>query len=319
MKSIQALAGGIYCIDTHQHRPGLAAAYLVGEAGRYAMVECGTSPSVPYLLEALRSLGVTPDQVDYLLPTHAHLDHAGGAGALLRELPRARLVAHPRAAPHLIDPDKLIAGATAVYGAEAMTRMYGEIAPVPAARVTAAGDGFKLSLGSRELVFVDAPGHARHHYAIWDAATCGWFSGDVFGVSYRDFDGGERPFLIPTTTPVQFDPAAWNATLDRLLAVHPQRIYLTHYGCIEQPAALADDLRRGLAEYCRIADKFAAAPDRHRWLIDALTDYHLTELARLDAPITEARARQLLALDMELNVQGLEVWLTRRQKTGTAA
>ncbi|HET7161778.1 MAG TPA: MBL fold metallo-hydrolase [Rhodanobacteraceae bacterium] len=307
----------IVCIDTGQHRPQMAACYLVGGDGHYAFVESGTSLSVPGLLDTLEELGVDRGAVDYVMPTHVHLDHAGGAGALLRKLPNARLVIHPRGARHMIDPSQLIAGATAVYGSEAMRSTYGEIVPVPESRVIVADVApdrdFELLLGNRRLQFIDAPGHARHHYAIWDEASRGWFTGDVFGLSYREFDSEDGNYLVPTTSPVQFDPEAWNATLDRLLGKSPAHVYLTHYGRVDAVPELVRDLRQGLVAYQRIARMHADAPDRHARLYGDLMDFHLDQLRARGNPVSEARARELLDIDVEINAQGLEIWLDRRK------
>ena len=311
----ELLNDDIVCIDTAQHRPRMAACYLIGGDGHYAFVESGTSLSVPLLLDTLVELGVPRDAVDYVMPTHVHLDHAGGAGALMRELPKARLVIHPRGARHMIDPSVLIAGATAVYGEDAMRATYGEILPVPESRVLVADVGvdrdFELKLGDRRLLFIDAPGHAKHHYAIWDEASRGWFSGDVFGLSYREFDHAGRNYLMPTTSPVQFDPAAWETTLARILASHPEHIYLTHYNRVDAVVELADDLRAGLAAYQRIAHANAGAQDRHARLYADLMDFHLGQLRERGNPLSEARERKLLDIDVEINAQGLEVWLDR--------
>jgi glyoxylase-like metal-dependent hydrolase (beta-lactamase superfamily II) len=316
----EILNDGIVCIDTAQHRPRMAACYLVGSNGRYAFVESGTSLSMPLLLRTLAELDVPREAVDYVMPTHVHLDHAGGAGALMRELPNAKLVVHPRGARHMIDPSVLIAGATAVYGEEGMRATYGEILPVPKSRMivadVAADRDFELQLGARRLLFIDAPGHARHHYAIWDEASRGWFTGDVFGLSYREFDHAGRNYLIPTTSPVQFDPVAWETTLARILAREPRRVYLTHYSRIGAIRERADDLREGLAAYQRIARTHADAPDRHTRLYAELMDFHLRQLRERGNPIAEARARELLDMDLEINAQGLEVWLER--EAGTA-
>ena len=322
MAHYQQLNDGIVCIDTQQVRPRMAACYLIGSDGHYAFVESGTSLSVPRLLEVLDELGVARSAVDYVMPTHVHLDHAGGAGALLRELPNARLVIHPRGARHMIDPSQLIAGATAVYGPEAMRATYGEILPVPESRVVVADVApdrdFTLALGSRELLFIDAPGHARHHYAIWDAASRGWFTGDVFGLSYREFDDAVGNYMIPTTSPVQFDPAAWEATLGRLLEKSPAHVYLTHYSRIDAVQELAADLREGLAAYQRIAFANAEAKDRHARIYSALMDYHLGQLRARRNPLPEARQRELLDMDAEINAQGLGVWLDRLAKDASA-
>ena len=315
MASYEPLNDGIVCIDTAQHRPRMAACYLVGSDGHYAFVECGTSLSVPLLLQTLADLGVPRDAVDYVMPTHVHLDHAGGAGALMRELPNAKLVIHPRGARHVIDPSVLIAGATAVYGDDAMRATYGEILPVPESRVivadVAADRDFELRLGNRRLLFIDAPGHARHHYAIWDAASRGWFTGDVFGLSYREFDHAGRVYIIPTTSPVQFDPVAWEKTLARILAPQPAHVYLTHYSRVDAVAELANDLRAGLAAYQCIARANADVPDRHVRLYLELMDFHLGQLRERGNPLSEARARAVLDIDVEINAQGLEVWLDR--------
>lgn len=306
----------IVCIDTQQHRLGMAACYLIGNDGHYAFVESGTSLSVPHILDALAELGVARAAVDYVMPTHVHLDHAGGAGALVRALPNARLVIHPRGARHMIDPSRLVAAVTAVYGPEVMRATYGEIVPVPESRVivadVAADHDFTLALGKRPLLFVDAPGHARHHYAIWDALSRGWFSGDVFGVSYRDFDDARGNFIVPPTSPNQFDPAAWEATLRRLLAKSPAHIYLTHYSRVDAVQALARELRAGLGAYQRIAHAHAKAPDRHARIHSALMDHHLAELRDRNNPVSAARARELLDPDVEVFTQGLETWLDQQ-------
>lgn len=307
------LEHGITCIDTEQTRPGLACCYLLRSGDAYAYIETGTPHSVPKLLAVLQDKGIAAEQVKYVIPTHVHLDHAAGAGALLQHLPKAHVVVHPRGAKHLIDPRALIDGATAVYGAEALQKMYGEILPVPEERVIVADDGSKLELNRRELKFYDAPGHARHHFAIWDAQSKGIFSGDAFGLSYREFDGPRGPYLFATTTPVQFEPGAWLQTIDRLLALTPKWLYLTHYGRVGNVAKLAEDLRRGLRRYAEIAESLAEAPQRHLRIKQALMAYELDQLALLECPLMEAKARELLEFDLELNTQGLEVWIDRQR------
>ena len=215
---------GIHVIDTGFVRPRLDAAYLVVEKGRGAFIDCGVNHSVPHLLAALDGAGLAPKDVDWLILTHVHLDHGGGAGELLRHLPGARLVVHPRGARHMIDPSRLWAGASAVYGEAEMERNYGRLVPVPAERVVEAPDGHAVDLAGRRLICLDTPGHARHHNAIHDVAS-GWvFSGDTFGVSYREFDTAQGPFIIPTTSPIEFDPPVLHRSIDRLVALKPAAI-----------------------------------------------------------------------------------------------
>lgn len=307
----QALAHGIHCIDTLQERAGMACCYLLHRDGEAAFIEAGTAPGVPRLLAWLDAQHIARDAVRYVIVTHVHLDHAGGSGALLRQLPNAKLVVHPRGARHLIDPSKLVAGATAVYGTAAVQRMYGQIPPIAETRVLAPGDGEFLPFGNGRLQFIDSPGHARHHFCIWDETSRGFFTGDTFGLSYREFDTARGAWLIPTTTPVQFEPEAWEQTLQRLLSFSPQRMYLTHYGCVEDVPRLADELRRGLARYGNIARSLATAADRHARLKEALMADALADLRADGSTLPEPTARALLDMDIELNAQGLEVWLDR--------
>ncbi|MES2684169.1 MAG: MBL fold metallo-hydrolase [Pseudomonadota bacterium] len=307
----QDLGHGITCIDTLQERPGMACCYLIERGADVAFVEAGTSLGVPRLLALLAARGIARERVRYVIPTHVHLDHAGGAGVLMAALPNATLVVHARGARHLIDPAKLIAGATAVYGPAAVAAMYGEIIGVPESCVVSPADGAALPFGDGELLFVDSPGHARHHFSVWDPLSQGFFTGDTFGLSYRDFDDAHGPWIMPTTTPVQFEPDAWHATLDRYLSFKPQRMYLTHYSVVEDVPALAAKLRAGIDRYVALGQSFAKAEDRHQKLKTAMADDALAELRARHNPLPEAQVRALLEMDLELNAQGMAVWLDR--------
>jgi glyoxylase-like metal-dependent hydrolase (beta-lactamase superfamily II) len=308
---IEELPHDILCIDTDQVRTGMACCYLLRSGDQYAFVETGTPHTVPHLLALLDARGIRREQVRYVMPTHVHLDHASGAGTLMRALPEALLVIHPRGARHMIDPSKLIAGATAVYGAERLQQLYGTLEPIEESRVIVADNDFELDFNGRRLQFIDTPGHARHHYSIWDERSRGFFTGDTFGLSYRNFDGPRGPFLMATTTPVQFEPEAWNATLDRYLARAPECMYLTHYGRVGDVERLAGELRRDIEAHVRIAQQLPATPDRHPRLMAALMAHELDRLAHLECPLSEWRARELLLFDIDLNAQGLGVWLDR--------
>jgi glyoxylase-like metal-dependent hydrolase (beta-lactamase superfamily II) len=310
-----------YCIDTGLYRPGLAACWLVRSGDRLAFVDTGTARTVPTLLQVVADLGLGPEHVDYVIPTHVHLDHGGGAGDLLALCPNARLVVHPKGAEHLIDPAKLIAGATAVYGEEAFARDFGGLTPVPESRLTRAEDGLTIELAGRTLTFLDTPGHANHHGCIHDALTGGIFTGDTFGISYREFDTPGGPWVFAPTTPVAFDPQAWELSLDRLMALAPRAMYLTHYGRVAAPETLVEGLRRSIRDQAAIAlaEECRADPGRPARLKSALCA-HLTASAKAHGVVLSDRAiAALLAVDLELNAQGLDVWLQRRAKRAAGA
>ena len=309
--AIDAVGHGIHVVDTGFHRPRFDAAYLIVERGRAAFVDAGTNHSVPRLLAALAAVGLAVDAVDYVIPTHVHLDHAGGAGLLMQQLPKARLVVHPRGARHLIDPAHLTRSATTVYGAEEIERSYGALVPVPAERVLPTADGMTIELAGRPLHFLDTPGHAMHHHCIWDAASRGFFTGDTFGLSYREFDTVAGAWIMPTTTPVQFQPEALRRSIARMLAFTPQQIYVTHYGRIREVPRLAALLLAQLDEMVAVAKATPTGPDRHRALMAGLERVHLRHLRDHGSALSHARIRELLALDLELNAQGIAIWLDR--------
>jgi glyoxylase-like metal-dependent hydrolase (beta-lactamase superfamily II) len=310
-----AATDGIHTIDTGFQRPRFDAAYLVVENGRGAFVDCGTNHSRPRLLAALKAAGLTPADVDWLILTHVHLDHAGGAGELMAHLPGAQLVVHPRGARHMIDPSKLWAGALAVYGEEEMQRSYGALRPVPAERVVEAPDGHVVELAGRALRCLDTPGHARHHNAIHDERSGCVFTGDTFGLSYRELDSARGPFAIPTTTPVQFDPEALHASIERLVALRPAAMYLTHYGRVGDVVRIAGDLHLTIDAMVAIARVHATSTDRHVALVEALGALYVERATAHGSPLDAEGIRGVLGMDIELNAQGLGVWLDQVAKS----
>lgn len=304
---------GIHTIDTGLMRPAFDAAYLIVENGRGAFLDCGTSHAVPAMLAAAAEAGLAPDDIDWLILSHVHLDHAGGAGALLQHLPSARVVVHPRGAPHMIDPSRLIAGATAVYGEEEMARSYGSIVPIPAERVDIAHEGHSVDLAGRSLICLDTPGHALHHLCLWDEKSRSVFTGDTFGISYRELDTPDGIFLFPTTSPVQFDPELLKTSVQRLADLHPENLLLTHYGRIgdaQKHAAVLIELIDAMVER---ALALADAPDRHAALVAALDELYVPR-AVAHSGLTPDTVREVIGLDIELNAQGLGVWLDRQRR-----
>lgn len=304
---------GIAAVDAFYHgRPGHSAIHLLEQGGQAAVIDTGTNHSIPYLLDALATKHLTPEDVAYVIVTHVHLDHAGGAGMAMKRFPNAKLVVHPRGARHMADPSKLIAGTVAVYGEEKTRHIYGEILPIPAERIIEADDDFTLDLNGRTLRFLDTPGHARHHFCIWDEASRSLFSGDSFGISYRELDSDGKEFAIPATTPVQFEPDASHATIDRLMALKPERAYLTHFSQVTQLERHAADLHALLDAYVAIAQKAGGTwEQRHQQIKEQLGELFVEHLTRNGCHAGREFILDLLAWDMELNAQGLGVWLDR--------
>jgi glyoxylase-like metal-dependent hydrolase (beta-lactamase superfamily II) len=303
---------GITLIDTGYIRPGLCAAWLVhGDGGRAALVDCGTATCAQRVLDAIEAAGVQREAVDWLLVTHVHLDHAGGAGPLMRALPNARLVVHPRGAQHMVDPSKLIAGARAVYGEAMFGRDHAGMLPVDEARVVVADDGHVVDLAGRPLRCIDTPGHALHHYSVWDAATRGWFAGDAFGLSYRELDNGNGAFAVPTTSPVQFDPEQMKASFRRLLAADPVSIRIAHYATVGECARLGEVLVELVDRMAGIAREADGRPDRHDRIVEDMTALFVERARAHGIADAATRVAEVLGGDIEINAQGLCAWLDR--------
>jgi len=302
---------GIYAIDAEYLYSGHAAAHLIVDSGRAAFVDVGTNDSVPYLLAALAELGIARESVDHLLLTHVHLDHAGGAGALMRELPNARAVLHPRGAPHMIDPSRLIAGSKAVYGAERFAQLYGELVPIPRERVHLAADGERVRLGNRTLELIHTPGHAMHHYAVVDAAHASIFSGDTFGISYPPLATARGSFITPSTVPTQFDPEQHLASIDRMVSYHPESIYLMHFSRVTGVPRLAGLLKEQIPQLVAIARRHAHDPARAAAIRADMLALWIALARREGSTLDEGALERALANDLELNTQGLIAWLER--------
>ncbi len=301
---------GIYALDADYIRPQLAAIHLIVESGRAIIIDTASYTSLPQVLDTLGALELTPASVDYVFLTHIHLDHAGGAGAMMQAFPEARLVVHPRGAAHMADPTKLFAAVRAVYGAEEADRLYGEPTPVAADRIIAAGEGYTFELAGRPLVCWDTPGHARHHLCLWDARSRGLFTGDIFGLSFRELDVQGRPSVIPTTTPTQFDPAVMHDSIHRIVHQQPDAVYLTHFAQVRDVARLGDDLHRLLDAHVAIAEREReAGPDREARILQGLWALMDAEATRQGWRLDRELWREVLRSDIELNAQGLHYWL----------
>lgn len=313
MESIIDYGHGIAAIDSGFVRPRLAAVHCIVEDGRAALVDTATNSNATTVLAALAARDIQPEQVDWILLTHIHLDHAGAAGALARLLPNARLSVHPRGARHMTDPSRLVAGTVAVYGAEETREKYGDILPVAPDRIVEANEDSVLRLGTRTIRVLDTPGHARHHVCYVDEATGHIFTGDTFGLSYRELDNAGRAFVLPVTTPNQFEPDAMHESVERIAALRPEAVYLTHFGQVRDVSRLAADLHRLIDAFVAAARSASGAGTiRHERLKAALSTLLEDETQRQNWRLSGDAMRELLAADIELNAQGLADWLDKQ-------
>ncbi|WNS79311.1 MBL fold metallo-hydrolase [Domibacillus sp. DTU_2020_1001157_1_SI_ALB_TIR_016] len=264
-----------------------------------AIIETSASPSIPFLLEGLKELHIQPEEIDYVIVTHIHLDHTGGAGLFLQSCPNAKLVVHPKGARHLADPSRLIASAKMVYG-EAFDELFDPIVPVPKERIIQMEDGGELDLGGRILRFLHTPGHANHHFSIWDEKSAGMFTGDTAGIQYAQLKNKETELFMPTTSPNQFDPHLMKQSIDKMMAFHPQRFFFSHYGMNDQPKQAANMVLDWLDVYMQILKKSSTVEEIETVLMQKVREQLERDGVENDHPVYE-----LLAIDLNVSAQGM--------------
>ncbi len=307
------LGNGIIHLDAEYLQPGIASVYLIIENGECAVIETGTCHTVPFILKTLIEFGLNASSVRYVIPTHVHLDHAGGVGLLMQECPNAQLIVHPFGARHMIDPAKLAAGAKSVYGEEAFQRLYGELLPVDAERIIEAPDNFEIELSNRRLRFYDTPGHAKHHFCVHDLQSNSVFSGDTFGIAYPPVNIGSEPFIFVTTTPVQFDPDALLNSINRLVSIKADAFNLTHFGQIKPSELVIDQLKTSIDAFVSITmDSRDIKENRVEVIDQKIQQYLLNKYHQLGGRKSDKDFLAVVAMDSKLNAQGLDFWLTKQ-------
>ena len=314
MPATSDLGHGIHAIDTGFVRPFFDASHLRGgaRAGPRSWTWGRPSPCRA-CSTALDGLGLAREAVDYVIVTHVHLDHAGGAGEMMRLLPHAKLVVHPRGARHMIDPAKLWAGATRRLrrGGHA-PQLRPARAGGPGARDRGAGRLHARARRSRPLAFLDTPGHARHHFCVWDEASRSMFTGDTFGLAYPELASARGAFVMPTTTPVQFEPEALVASIDRLVELRAagdaaHALLARH----RDRAAGGATCGARSASSRRSAAPPTASRTAPRGCARACASWCSAGSATTARRSPPNAVEELVSLDIELNAQGLEAWLDR--------
>ncbi|RPI70313.1 MAG: MBL fold metallo-hydrolase [Desulfobacteraceae bacterium] len=305
---------GIYVIETYYlNRTEHTACYLVIDEGEAAVIETNTNHAIPFILGALEQLGRAKEQVKYVILTHVHLDHAGGAGGLMKELPGAKVILHPRGKKHMIEPEKLIRSVKEVYGADKYKEMYGEIFPIPKEKVITANDGDVFRLGGRDLQMFDLRGHAKHHLVVLDRKTGALFSGDNFGIGYPRMKFGNFRMVFASTSPTQFEPDQALATYAKIAGFNPSRVLLTHYGALDDIKGTHEQLKSWIEFSVAIAGKRYDQGYREKEL-DKILEQDIWD--HFDGILKNARGtgitpeeKEWLALDSRLNAQGLAYYI----------
>lgn len=234
LSRVQQIAPNFFCIDTHDlNREQRTSSYLLIDE-KIALIETSASPSVPYILDGLDELNIALEDIDYVIVTHIHLDHAGGAGLFLQSCPNATFVVHPRGVSHMVDPSRLIASAKSVYGEE-FELLFDPIVPIDANRIVEIGHEQELVLGQHKLTFYHTEGHAKHHVSMLYSATNGLFVGDTTGVRYPEMDGEAIDLIIPSTSPNQYNPETMEQSIQLYESLNASELYFGHYGSYKNP------------------------------------------------------------------------------------
>ena len=304
---------GIYGTDSFYEREGCTSIYIICSGGRCGIIESAANSSLPHLLSALDELGVDYANVDFLALTHVHLDHAGGAGSYMQKFPNAKLIVHPRGAKHMADPTALIEGVCEVYGKSETERMYGEIIPIDKERIISAGDGYVFNIGDKKIITLETPGHAKHHNSYYNESDSVIFSGDAFGVSYSEMQTEKGRWAIPTTSPVQFSPEDMVRSINKMLALNPKKILLTHFGEVSNISEAAEELCSTVQEYTKIAE---AAQGDFKLIKENVKNLHIEMCKKHNIPHPEQYTDSTLSVDTELNSQGLACWYEYCHRNG---
>ncbi|MGR3763673.1 MBL fold metallo-hydrolase [Rossellomorea sp. NS-SX7] len=287
--------------------------YIIHEES-LALIETSASPSIPHLKKGLSKLNIKLEDIQYIILTHIHLDHAGGAGLFLEECPSATIIVHPKGYRHMNDPSRLIAGAKAVYGDEFET-LFAPIKPIPEERMIVKGHEETLKLSDAcTLTFYDTPGHANHHFSIYDPVSGGMFTGDTCGIQYRT---DKKYFYLPSTSPNQFNPDSMKEAINFIKEKKLHRIYFGHYG-------MTEDVDHALTEVVMWLDLFMEKGQEIFSLKDSMEDNVENLSVELFDVVRNSFIQQgldphhslfqLLKLDMKVSAMGIVDYLSKKTK-----
>lgn len=309
--ALDAIAPGLLRFDTGYIRQGHTACYVVEDRGCAAILDTGVGASTPALLAKLDEIGLARENVEWVIPTHVHLDHAGGAGALMQALPNARLGVHPSGAEHMIDPSRLEAGVRALYGDAFFEREYAPLIPIAADRVEILEDATNVRVGTRLLDVLHTPGHAWHHLSLLDTASNVLIAGDAFGASYPGYISEDHAFAVPVVPPPQFKPEAYRATLQRIVDLMPAAVAPAHFPLIQDVAGMARQLTEMLDAAVTLAVQAESMRDIEQKLQTAWAGW-------LPAGCSQEAFIKDFDMDIWLTAEGMWLWREKQEKKKAA-
>lgn len=310
---VEELFGGILQIDTRTAGVSKVTAGFLIPAPRPALIECGPALTVEAVIDALSRLGMDAGDLAYLVISHIHLDHGGGAGDVARAFPSATVVVSEVGAPHLVDPTKLNASSRRAYG-DLMDTIYGECTPIDGQRIRGVGDNETLDLGGgRVLDLFATPGHAKHHISMLDRDTGALFVGDSVGVKTP----GTGP-LRPATPPPDFDLDLAQRSIRRYRELEPERVYLAHYGAVDPPQESLADASDRMAAWAEVAREATSEHDELDHVADTLAARFAADI-QLTADDPEAEQRVNILGGYRLNAMGLLRYWRKRLESEAAA
>ncbi|WP_409305247.1 MBL fold metallo-hydrolase [Peribacillus sp. SCS-155] len=308
MSNILELDKRISLIDGYDmQRSNRTGTYVIKEK-ELTLVETSASLSIPFLERGLAEMDISLEDIKYIILTHIHLDHAGGAGLFLQKCPNAKIVVHEKGVRHLVDPSRLVAGARAVYG-EKFDELFEPVVPVPEDRIIVKRHLDTLDISNTStLTFYNTPGHANHHLSIYDEVSNGMFAGDTVGIYYRELAVDGIDFYLPSTSPNQFDPEEMLKSAKLYQDIKIDRIYFGHFGVSEHPEDVYQHLKQWLPvftdaagqaynNYQDVSEKISAT---ERAIYQAVYQHLAEKGVPSDHPVFE-----IIKLDLMVSSMGL--------------
>ncbi len=311
---VSSFEKNIFCFDANYIRNKFAAIHFINQNNKLLIVDTATNHSAKRFLNALHTMNIAPESVEWILLTHVHLDHAGGAGFLMRMCPNAQLAVHARGVRHMVNPEALWASVVSVYGKEEAEKQYGQLIPVDENRVVAVGEGEIISFQNRKLQIFDAPGHANHHIVIFDEESKSCFTGDAFGIAYPELTNEDGEFIFISSTPTQFEPVKFDITVKKIMEQKPQSCFLTHFSKIINIEKNGYELLKQLDEYVTISQQSRTCDSQQDQIREKLFELLYKKLEKTNLSISRREFGNLLSLDLSLNAQGLEYWNNKINK-----